>query len=239
VERTYGKAACIGPPLCNQTLASQSVCLDGKLYQCEGGRIVKATACPEVCATAGTQAVCAVANAPWPACDPNLPKQSLCDGNVPFDCEYGYRASNMATNPACASGWHCEANGLLASCLRDGAPLSEACNADDLSVRRCRGNLSILCQLGRIVDNRKCKSCTDGICQGGFGAVCQSAADCADGFLCLQNSIDAGVSPDFSLCSLPCAGVEKDNPTCLSVEVDTSLPYDSFFGKCIDGYCRP
>jgi hypothetical protein len=87
---------------------------------------------------------------------------------------------------------------------------------------------------------RRCKSCADGVCQGGFGATCHADADCADGFTCRPSSgLDGGVAPGFSLCTLPCEGVENDNPTCLAVEVDTSLPYDSFFGKCSDGYCRP
>jgi hypothetical protein len=239
VESSYGHAYCSGPPLCKVALPSQSICIGGSLYECDNGATKKVTSCPDVCVTAGTQAVCATSTERWPACDASQPSQSLCEGNAIRECQYGYLVSETDSSQACSVGWHCESSGAAVSCVRDGAPLSDACLPDDMSVHRCRGNLAIQCQLGRIIANQKCKTCANGVCQGGFGATCQTDTDCADGFVCWRSPVDGAASADFSICTLPCEGAANDNPTCLAVEVDTSLPYDSFFGKCSEGYCRP
>jgi hypothetical protein len=207
-----------------------------QLFACSSGyRESAPRACDVGCVVAGRQALCAASADPWPGCDPAQPTQQICGpGADIIDCVYGYRRgiTSDRRGARCSTGWHCVDNGQSASCVPDNTVASSVCQPNDLGQKRCLGNTQITCNLGYVVENVKCRSCQDGVCTGVLQSTCTSDTDCADGFTCLMRTSEVGE------CTAPCTGPELANPTCLAIEVDTSMPYNAIYGKCTAGYCR-
>jgi hypothetical protein len=133
------------------------------------------------------------------------------------------------------AGWHCVENGVTAACVPEKSVRSDACPPTGSGDRGCLGTTQITCAIGYIVENRKCNQCVEGECRGGLQAKCAADSECLPGFQCLKSA-----SSPYGLgeCQAPCTGPALANPACLALEVDTSLPYNSIYGKCTDGFCR-
>jgi hypothetical protein len=103
-------------PACDASVAKQVLCDGDTIYTCLSGWRLLPTAnrCAGVCVAREPQALCAVSQDPWPACDPQVSQEQLCDGDTPYECVDGSRLADGAG--ACQSPAQCKTDGVRATC---------------------------------------------------------------------------------------------------------------------------
>lgn len=104
-------------PGCDPARPTETECDDKGSYTCNYGyRLLHQIndRCLGVCVPHDGEAICAASQERWAACDPAVRFQSLCDGETPAACSYGFRL--VLPDNTCQAPSHCMSNGVTAGC---------------------------------------------------------------------------------------------------------------------------